>query len=199
MAGKSSKDVILTPASIFYAPIGTTLPLETLAAGAAWPAGWVDLGYTTEPSEVNYSFEVTKIEVEQALAPLRVYKEKEEVTVETVLAQHSGLNISLALGGKLTTTPAAIGTPGSEKVTFGGNVAIPEYLFGLEGSYVDGSNTFPVRVILYKASAAEGGKFAFAKKEVAGVPLKITGIADGTRAIDDQCFQWYRITAPALT
>jgi len=48
-------DILLTPASIWYAPVGEALPADNVAYGADWAGNWENLGYTTAPLSMAYS------------------------------------------------------------------------------------------------------------------------------------------------
>ena len=51
---QNASDIIVTGARVFVAPVGSTLPAPSLAVDAAWPTGWVDVGFTLEPTKLNY-------------------------------------------------------------------------------------------------------------------------------------------------
>src|SRR5512139_3997978 len=99
-------DILITPATIYRAPVGTALPDEsTVAYGAAWGGAWINVGYTLEPLSMSFEPEIFKLFVQQLTNPVKTSKTTEAVTFETVLAEWTGSNIALALDGSNTDTP----------------------------------------------------------------------------------------------
>lgn len=192
-----TSDVVVSAAKFFYAPYGTALPADSLAVGGSWPAGWVYVGYTTEPLESDYSFDTFEVEVEQALSPIREEREKELITLSTTLAEHSAANLAIVIAGKKTGTAPTTTVAGNEIVTVGGNAVIPTYTWGIEALWTnDAGVRSPIRMFIWKAQASKGSKWSYAKREVAGFPLTIVGKADTTKPIDEQLMKWIRILPP---
>lgn len=192
-----ASDIIVTGARVYVAPLSTTLPAETLAADAAWPTGWVDVGYTLEPTKLTYKFDMLEIFVEQTMAPVRRRRIKEEISIETVLAEHSASNLALALAAAATATAATASVPGFERVTIGGDPNLPLTMVGIEGSYTDEDNALlPVRVFIWQATASDGGTLEYSKEKPAGIPLKLTALADTSKPRGQQMIQITRILEP---
>ena len=190
-------DIIVTGARVFIAPTGTTLPAPALAADAAWPSGWVDVGYTLEPTKVTYKFDTLKIMVQQTMAPVRTRRIKEEVTIETVLAEHTTGNLAQAMAGVSTATAATATVPGYEEFTVGGDQALPVVMVGIEGSYNDEDNaTFPIRLIAWQAVVSDGGTLEYDREKAAGIPLKLDVLADTSKTRGQQLFKVVRVLEP---
>ena len=132
-------DIIVTGARVFVAPVNTvtpvTLPLPSVLVGGTWPVGWIDVGFTLEPTKVTYKFDILEIFVEQSFSPVRRRRTKEEATVETVLAEHTAGSLAMAMAGLATTTAATASVPGYEEFTVGGEPNLPLHLVGIEGGY----------------------------------------------------------------
>ncbi|MEI8167114.1 MAG: hypothetical protein WCG26_12080 [Chloroflexales bacterium] len=199
---QNASDIIVTGARVFLAPITATpvtLPLASVAVGAAWPTGWVDVGFTLEPTKLTYKFDMLEIFVEQSFSPVRRRRTKEEVTVETVLAEHTTGNLATAMAGLSTTTAAATGVPGYESFSVGGDPNLPTMMVGIEGAYNDEENNFfPVRMFLYQATVSDGGTLEFGKDKPAGIPLKLLALPDLTKAKNLQLLLIQRVTAVAI-
>jgi hypothetical protein len=193
-----ASDIVVSGAKVFYSPTGTAAPADTLAVGASWPVGWVYVGYTLEATTINYSFEVMEVMVQQTMAPVRRTRQTEELTLETVLAEHAAPLIALALSGTASATAAGSGQPGKEEVTFGGDYNLPLNQWAVEGSYVDEDGAlFPIRIFIHQGTAAEGGSLEYNRESPTGIPLQIKAIADTTKAVGNHLMKIVRILEPA--
>lgn len=191
-------DILMSPAKIYYAAVGTALPNpNSVPYGTAWGGTWADLGYTLTPIEVGYSQDLFKLEVEQITLPIKGLITMEEVTIETTLAEITAVNMLLAFGGAVTTTAAGTSQVALEELKSGGNSSINYYAWGLEGLYVDSlNNQLPVRILIYRGSAVLNGNLSFSKKAPVGLPLQITAWADTTKALGAQLWTFQKTTAP---
>jgi len=184
-------DIISSIATGYYAPLATTLPVETLAVGAAWPGGWVKFGYTSSPLKVAYKLDTLDYEIEESLMPVNRRLQGEEASFEVTLAELTADALALAMDGTKSSTAQY------EKVTFGGKRVLTARMFGFEGNYIDedGAN-FALRCFIYKGTAVAGGELEFSKKAVVGVPFKVEALADLTRAVNDQAWNVTRAIEP---
>ena len=191
-------DILLSPAKIYHAAVGTALPNpNSISYGTAWGGAWSDLGYTLTPISVGYSQEIFKLEVEQVTLPVKGLVTMEEVTIETTLAEITAANMLLAFGGAVTTTAAGTAQVALEELKSGGSSSITYYAWGLEGLYVDSNNNqLPVRMLIYRGSAVLNGSLNFSKREAVGIPLQITAWADTTKTAGQQLWTFQKTTAP---
>lgn len=84
------------PGKLYIAPIGTT---EPTTAVAAWPAGWVPLGYTDEGSAFNYEISTDNVEVAEELDVLARVTTGRDASVEFALAEITYRNLTIAFNG----------------------------------------------------------------------------------------------------
>lgn len=191
-------DLFATGAIIYYAPLGTTVPADTVAAGVAWGGAWINAGYTSQPVTILYKAEKLKFEIEQALAKVKDQIIAEEGGFETVLAEITLTGMSLAWGGTVTPTGAGVGQPGKEELPLGGLAACTERMWGIEGKYVDEDGaTFPIRAFFYIGVPDLGGELKFSKKEAAGIALKVECSEDLTKTIGQRLMKISKILEPA--
>ncbi|MDD5059304.1 MAG: hypothetical protein PHQ60_15715 [Sideroxydans sp.] len=197
----ATADILLTPARIFYAPVGEELPDEnTVDYGDEWGGNWEDLGYTLTPVTMNISRELFELFVEQLTNPVKRKITQETLTIETTLAEITGDNLLLAFGGSVTETPAGAGQVEKVELEAGGDTTPDVYAFGLEGEYVDDDNeSFPVRVLMFRGNPILGGAMQFAKAAGMGIPIRITAEADTTKDVGKQLLLIQKVTADALT
>lgn len=194
-------DILVSPATIYYAPVGETLPDETsVDYGEAWGGNWVNLGYTLEPISLSYETETFELEVEQITLPVRRVRTRETVMIETSLAEMTGANVGLVVDGTVTTTAAGVGQVGFDEILAGGKVDLSEYAWGFEGFRVTAANVrLPVRVFLYKGNAVLNGQLTFAKGAGVGIPIQIKALPDTTQDAGEQILVIHNVTAVATT
>jgi hypothetical protein len=193
----ATADILVTPAKVYYAAVGETLPDEnSVAYGEAWGGNWSDLGYTLNPVTMNFSRDLFELFVEQLTNPVRRKVTQETLVVETTLAEITGDNLLLAFGGTVTETPAGAAQVAKTELEAGGDTTPDVYAFGLEGEYVDDSNnSFPVRVLIFRGNPILGGAMQFAKSAGMGIPLQITAEADTSKAVGKQLVRIQKGTA----
>jgi len=191
-------DIIITPATVWYAPVATALPDETsVAYGAAWGGAWVSLGTTLEPVKLSFDKELLKLTIEQALSAVKMPVISEEAAIETVLAEMTAVNLALAMGGTSTVTAAGAAQKGFFAIEAGGEPAATEYAWGFEGYSVISAVKQPIRLFFYKGVATLGGELEFAKAKATGINLHVDAIPDTTLALGKQLMVLHRVTAPA--
>lgn len=112
MASNNGNIVIAGRAHIWLAPLGTVAPTDDTAD---MPAGWVEVGLTTEDSlqfVENPTF--GEVRSHQSDFPTRTYQQADAATVEVDLQEFSAVNLLNVFGGGTITTitPPAAGQPG---------------------------------------------------------------------------------------
>ena len=189
-------DIMVSPAATFSAPVGSSLPADGLAVGAAWPSGWQSVGYTKEALTVDYKYETLKYEIQESLGAVGSRKVKEELTLETTLAEFNLSGVAESWGGIVSVTTSGSAQVGKEEI-YGGDITnIPVRMWGFEGTYVDSANVVrPIRMVIYRGQADAGGKLEFGKKDTTGIPLKIVALEDMTKAVGSRMFKIIRVTS----
>lgn len=194
-------DILITPAKVYKAPVGEALPDETsVDYGEAWGGNWVDVGYTLQPVTLNYNRAVFELMVEQVNGAVKRRVTDEKAIIETVLAESTPTNISLAIGGTVTTTAAGASQAAFQELKAGGKITLTELAWGIEGLYENALGAqFPLRIFLYKATAILNGPLTFAKAAGLGVPIQISGLNDTAKTVGEQLICIQRVTAVATS
>ena len=191
-------NLMVSPAEFWISPKGTALPDETsVAAGASWGANWTNLGFTSSPLAMGIERETFDMEVEQIANIVKQIVTKETVDLEVTLAEVTAANLKYAMGasGSITTVAAGASQHGFETLAGGGDVLLPEYQVGFEAVNLDASaNKLVTRFFLYRVTLTMGGKLEFSKKAAAGIPLKITALADTSKSAGAQIWEFQRVT-----
>jgi len=206
MASFSASDVLVADARVLWAATGTALPDETTvdwndSTGAY--TNWTDftmMGYTLVPTVINYTYETFEVDVQQSASPIKRSRNTERITAATTLAQFDGDLLALILGGTNTDTAAGASQKGFSEIKAGGNTALAEYLFAIEGYRLDtNNNEQPVRVFIHRGTIRQDGDIPFDKAGATGMPVIIEGLADSSKATGEQLVQIQIVTAPATS
>ena len=197
-------DIIIAPATIYYAPTGEPLPsMDTIDFGEAWGGNWINMGYTLTPISLEYKQDLFTLMVEQVTLPIKRLRMSEEVTIETSLAEINTTNLNVVLDGTVTTVAAGSSIRAKEYLQAGGKTSLLERAWGFEGLLkLDGASSnipLPIRVFLYKGNASINGKMEFAKKNAVGIPLHIQALGDSSKAAGKQLIEIQRVTGKATT
>lgn len=110
MASPNTANVTTGPGTLFYAPLGTTEPATRVAA---WPVGWVAVGYTSEGNAFSSSLSVDDIQVAELLDPVRRVTTKRDTKLTFTMAEMTLAHLKLALNGGSSTPDSAVLTDGA--------------------------------------------------------------------------------------
>lgn len=191
-------DIILTPAVCYRAPVGTAEPALTVAAGGDWGTDWTFVGELAEPLKFAYEFDVAERKVQSMIGIIKRARTMEKLDLETVLAEFTMNKQAFAMGGTATSVAATSTVPGYEQLAMGGEVHLPESMFGFEGKYTDDDgNTFPIRCFIWRVTSKAGGELEFSNEDFVGIPLKLGALTDPAKPKGQRLFKMIRITAPA--
>lgn len=176
MAEPNVFNILKSGAVVRVAPVGTALPAATVGAGEDWDVAWLRVGATKEPVTLNYETEEHSSEVEEFLAPVRRFRNKESLALETVLAELTPDYVQLAAGGEVDET-----TPNLEELVIGNRAVLEEQAWAFEGvRYDESGNAAPVRFLIPRATAKLNGELKFSRRDddYTGIPLRVQALAD---------------------
>ncbi len=189
-------DIIVSPATIWYAPVGEALPaVNTIDAGEAWGGNWASLGYTLEPISLSLETATFDLFVEQLTVPVRTIRTQVDALLKTKLAEFTGVNLKLAMDGTLTTTAPGAAQVGYDSIVMDATKTdVSLFAVGIEGVRVSNANArLPVRIFLHRASIVLSGDVEFAKGAGVGIPITIKALAD---AATNAAMTIQNVTAP---
>lgn len=159
MAG--NPDAISTgPGVLRYAELGVTEPVGLVAA---WPAGWVTLGYTHQGHTFSWQLEVEGVDVEEELDMVRYVPTGRTGKVEFILAEITARNLKLALAGGIVTTGS-------------GYVDVEPPDFGTEKRYQYGWESDDAQERMVWRKCMQGGEISIERRkgaEKAGIPFEL--------------------------
>lgn len=118
MSSPNTANVTTGPGTLYYAPLGTAEPATRVAA---WPSGWVPVGYTAEGHTFSTSLNVDDIEVAELLDPVRRVTTKRDSKVAFAMAEATLAHLKLILNGGTVTPDSAILT---DAATTSGNADV---------------------------------------------------------------------------
>lgn len=201
MATPIVADLIVGPATVYYAPAGTALPDEdAIDYGDAWGGSWVALGTTKTPVTVKFEVERGEAMVEQSTVPLKRWIISEKAAIETVIAELNTDSLQLLMEGTETVTAAGAGQVGMSEFEMGDTNTMTVRAWGFEGLYLtDAGVSFPVRVFIYRATSVINGDLEFGKADYTGMPLRIEALGDVTKAMGKRLVKVQKVTAVATS
>lgn len=194
----SVSDLIVSPCRVLYSVTGTSLPADTVAAGASWGASWSELAYTDTDLTVKLVRERVEADIQESLTPILRAVGRETLEIETSLAELLPSSLALAWGGTFSQTAAGAGQPAKDELVGGDDALVTEYQWGFEGSYVSAAgNTHPIRLVVWKGVTELGADLMFGKKTKTGIPFRIVANPDMSKARGQRLYKLIKITAPA--
>ena len=193
-------DILVSGATMYTAPFGESLPDETsVAFGASWGGNWTDRGELSSPVVWNASFSDVMMDVQGSAAPVKEFIGSENHTITTTLAEFTGANLALGLGGTNTDTAAGASQKGYSRIQGGGNRTITHYAVGFEGYREDSVGALqPIRLFFFNATVKVSGSISFDKNSPLGTPITVKAYADLTNHSTEgqQVFEIHYVTAP---
>lgn len=194
-------NIILTGATIYYAPVAEADPADSVAYGTAWGGNWVEIGATGSELTIAYDRTRQDIFIQQALGPVDRRVTQETMMLETTLREITSTNLALAMDGTASTTAAGAGQVGKDELVAGGETILDQRKWGVEGMYWDATNEVkrPARIFIHKATSVINGNLAFNKEEETGIPLAIEALEDLSQTLGERFFKFQRVTAPATS
>lgn len=159
--------------SVFIAPKGTAAPTDLTAA---WPTGWVDLGYLSDDGvSLEYGTDSEDITAWQSLSPVRKVLTSVDMTLAFTAIELKGSTISLYFPGSEL-------TEASEGVTQLSIPAAPtpdERAIGLEWRDGDITN----RLIIPRGEVTDRGAITIGRSAAVGLEMTVSAYADSAPEI----------------
>lgn len=193
-------NIIKSGAWLYVAPVAEANPDETtIDYGDAWGGNWERMGYTKAALTMAYDSEEFDVEVEEELAPVKRFRVKENLTLETVLAELTAEYLRMADSEQDTVDETAAGAAQDayEEVGMGGVFQLAEKKWGFEGLHVDTDGADqPVRIFVHKGTAKVNGALEFSQKstDYPGIALQVKALTDASQDAGQKLCMFQRVT-----
>ena len=151
--------LLVEPGYLYYAPIGSTLPANTVSGSVftdSWPVAWIQMGLTAAGTKLTSSLTVSPIPAAEKIDPLAYRTTDRSSTAEFSLMNFCAANLVKAFNGA-TTTVTGSGATTLTKVTLPQPGAEVRFMLGWE------STDSTVRWIGYQAVNSGSLEMDFAK------------------------------------
>lgn len=105
-------NLLTDPGYLFWAPLASTLPTNTVVGSVftdAWPVAWVNLGATADGSNFSYETSVDAIRVAELLDPVRYKTTERSGSISFALADVTLSNLKKVLNGGTLTVVSGTG------------------------------------------------------------------------------------------
>jgi hypothetical protein len=102
MPTTATPNILTDPGYLFWAPLGTALPTNTVAGSKftdAWAAAWISLGATEEGSSLSYEIEVEAVSVAEFFDPIAYRTTERTGNFSFALADYTIDNVKRAFNG----------------------------------------------------------------------------------------------------
>jgi len=106
-------NILTDPGYLFWAPLATTEPINTVVASKftdAWAVAWISLGATEDGSEFNYETKVEPISVAEFFDPIRYSTTERSGSIAFNLTDFTLQNYNRALNGPAASVSVVTGT-----------------------------------------------------------------------------------------
>jgi hypothetical protein len=182
VTGHANK-IIVGPARILIAPLGTTEPVIS-ADPVVWDAAWKEVGYTDDGLQFAYNPTFKDTTVDEEMAPIDSFLNGETATLACKMAEPTLDNLAYAISASTkTTVVAATGVPGTTKVAFGSGDRV-FMMVGFEGLAPAGALVSkPWRIFVgHKAIAKGNVTLAMKRADKTIIPVTFNLFADSTKS-----------------
>lgn len=153
----TTTNLIMGPADLYTAPIGTAEPLDTALATAP-TSPWVSTGGTSDGVNLVVDQKYTALEVDQVVDVVGRRLTSRDITVETNMAEPTLDNFKLALNGG---TVATVTQVTSFEPAYATSATQPGYVMALVDGYAPNSKRR--RIVVRKALSTDKVAFAYQK------------------------------------
>ncbi len=153
----TTTNLIMGPADLYSAPLGTTEPLDSAIATAP-TSPWVSTGGTMDGVNLIVDQKYTALEVDQVVDVVGRRLTSREIQVETNMAEPTLDNFKLALNGGTVATASSVT---SYEPAYATSATQPTYGMVLVDGYAPNSKRR--RIIVRKALSTDKVSFAYQK------------------------------------
>lgn len=160
MPTTATPNILTDPGYLFWAPLGSTEPTNTVAGSKftdAWPVAWVSLGATDEGSTFTYEIETENVEVAEFFDPVKIATTGRSGNIAFALADWSLTKLKYVLNGGTLTVLSGTGATTLSSYTPPAPGAEVRAMIGWES--LDAS----VRLVCYQTINSGSVEMAFQK------------------------------------
>lgn len=112
MPTTATPNVLTDPGYLFWAPLASTIPTNTVAASKftdSWPVAWISLGATEDGSQFNYESTVEPVRAAEFFDPIRYSTTDRSGNISFTLVDWTLANLKRVLNGGILTVVSGTG------------------------------------------------------------------------------------------
>ncbi len=166
MPTTATPNILTDPGYLFWAPLGSSEPTNTVAASKftdAWPVAWIPLGATEDGSTFSYSSNVEAIHVAEFFDPIKYATTERSGSFAFNLADYTLSNLKRAMNGGTLTVVSGTGATALNSFTPPSPGNEVRAMIGWES--LDGT----MRIVCYQT--LQGGNVEMAFKKAPAIAL----------------------------
>lgn len=192
----TAANVLVGPARLLIAPLGTALPtVDGTQNPITWAAGWKEVGFTESGTTLGYNPAIKDINVDEAMAPINKVLDGEKAMFGAQLAEATLQNLNYAISASIFTASAADATHAQLARVDVGSGSLTQVMVGFEGINPAG---FQRIIVGFKAIAEANVSLAFKRSTKLIIPVQFGLLADPTKPIGKQLYFAVDVLAPHL-
>lgn len=112
-AAYATPTLLTDPGYLYWAPIGSTLPTNTVSGSVftdTWPVAWIALGMTEAGTKFTPTLTVSPVAAAESFDPIAYRTTDRATTIEFMLKSFTATNLSRAMNGAPTVVTGSTGT-----------------------------------------------------------------------------------------
>lgn len=193
----TAANVLVGPARLLVAPIGTALPtLDGTVDPIVFAAAWKEVGYTESGVVLAYAAGIKDITVDEEMAPVKKILDTEKATVTATLAEATLTNLDYAIAAAILTKTAGDATHARLERLDVGTGVLAENMIAFEGKNQAGKQRI---FIGYRSVPEANVQMAFKRSDKTLIPVSFGLIADPTQALGKRLYLMVDLTGPIGT
>ena len=160
MPTTATPNILKDPGYLFWAPLGTSLPTNTVSGSKftdSWNSPWVGLGATAEGSTIAYELKLEAISVAEFFDPIQWVPTERTGSIAMALADVTLTKLKYAFNGGTQTIVSGTGATQLNKLSPPDNTQIVRAMIGWES--LDGT----MRAFMYQTINGAKMELAFKK------------------------------------
>jgi hypothetical protein len=152
---------------------------------------WRNVGFTNGPATLTYRPTYYMVETEQAFAEVVTTPTSEEATLGFTMLEAEYKNLAVTMGQG--TTHIVTGPPVQNAIHVGGKATVNLSVLVMNSRKRSGTGYYLTTI--YQGYSNEGANFNFERRAELRQPVTVRMLADATRPVGDQLFQFIEYPA----
>lgn len=186
MANTQPYEIVAGPADVYFAPVGTSFPAITDAAGTAW----IRVGYTEGGVKVGHPQTVVELRADQVTGPVKAVRSEDNLAITFDLASLTLENYAVALNQAIT--GPVVGGSDKSLALYRGGSQVETFALLVRNDHL---SPYGDKALQYEVPAVfnvGSPEVDYVKDNKAVLAIELHAIVDPNRGSDDESFGFLR-------